>query len=245
MLKHISMIIVDDDPASRNGLVSRLRARPAFHVLLRSARLDEMRRQVESVRPELILLNMRSPGQQRLILAGALHRASPESGIILMGLEAPQPDLVGLLRAGVSGFIMTGTPFSGFLRTIHAVARGVQVLPTELTRSLFGQLKRPGARLGAGKPSRPVLLSAREREVAVLVASGMSNEDIARELGRPPDSIEGEVAYVLARLGGDERLEVASFSQIAMGAAVDFSQAGTGSMTAIHSLRHPMTAPLL
>jgi DNA-binding NarL/FixJ family response regulator len=108
--------------------------------------MKETLRQLRATRPDIVLLNLRHAGEDRLALAGALHRAAPKSRVIIMGLEASQNDVASFVRAGVSGFIMAGASFEQFLRTIRSVVQGIQALPSELTRSLFRQLRRHGVR---------------------------------------------------------------------------------------------------
>jgi DNA-binding NarL/FixJ family response regulator len=98
-----------------------------------------------------VLLNL-PQARDRLALAGALHRVVPKSRVIIMGLKAPQNDVVSFVRAGVSGFIMADASFEQLLQTVRSVAQGIRSLPAELTRSLFSQLRRHGVR---GRPKRP------------------------------------------------------------------------------------------
>jgi two-component system nitrate/nitrite response regulator NarL len=138
--KRISLVLIDDNPSAPEGVASRIRAQPGFHVLAASAEIDEALRQVREARPELVLLNLRQKGSARLALAVALHDAAPESRLILMGLEPLHEDVASYVRAGASGFIMADADFGMVLNTLHSVAEGNQVLPQELAGSLFGQL---------------------------------------------------------------------------------------------------------
>jgi DNA-binding NarL/FixJ family response regulator len=142
----ISLVLIEDNRSSRERLVTVIRAQPGFHVLAASADTEEALRTVRETRPDLVLLDLGQEDDDRLTLAAALHGEVPESRVIIMGLGPLQEDVASFVRAGVSGFIMAGASFDEFLRTIHSVAQGTQVLPLELTRSLFGQLNRNGAR---------------------------------------------------------------------------------------------------
>jgi DNA-binding NarL/FixJ family response regulator len=145
----ISLVFIDDNRSSRQGLVTVIRAQPGFHVLAASADTEEALRTVREARPDVVLLDLGQEDDDRLALATAFHGEVPESRVIIMGLGPLQEDVASFVRAGVSGFIMAGASFDEFLHTIHSVAHGTQVLPLELTRSLFGQLNRPGV------PPRP------------------------------------------------------------------------------------------
>lgn len=138
------MVLVDDLRSSREGVVALIRAQPGFQVLAASAEIGEALRKVRETRPDVVLLNLRLEGNDSLTLAGALHGGVPESRVVIMGVEPLHTAVTSLVRAGASGFIMAAASFDRFLSTIHSVAQGIQVLPFELTRSLFGQLGRRG-----------------------------------------------------------------------------------------------------
>ena len=140
MRKRISLVLIDDNPSAPEGVASRIRSQPGFHVLAASAEIDEAIRQVREAKPELVLLNLRRKGSTRLALAVALHGAAPESRLILMGLEPLHEDVASYVRAGASAFIMADATFGTVLSTLHSVTEGNQVLPPELAGSLFGQL---------------------------------------------------------------------------------------------------------
>jgi DNA-binding NarL/FixJ family response regulator len=146
MRKRISMVLLDDTPSAREDVVALLRAQPELDVSTGSPDPAAALRMVHEAKPDLVLLNLPREGDDRVTLAGALHGEVPDSRVIVMGLEPLQTDVAAFIRAGVSGFIMADASFDTFLSTIHSVAQGVQVLPLELTGSLFGQLKGPRVR---------------------------------------------------------------------------------------------------
>jgi len=161
----------------------------------------------------VVLLNLSQDGSDSLTLAGALHGEAPASGVIVMGLRPLQRDVVSFVRAGVAGFIMADASIGAMVSTIQSVARGIRVLPMELNRSLFRQLKRDGVRrrlplrLDVGRLSTP------EREVAGLLVRGQSNAEIAAELQIPIKCVSHHVHTVLSSLEVDTGLEVGTVSQ--------------------------------
>ena len=161
MRKLISLVLIDDNPLAPEGVASRIRAQPGFHVLATSAEIDEALRQVRGARPDLVLLNLRQKGRARLALAAALHSAAPESRLILMGFEPLHEDVASYVRAGTSAFIMADATFGTVLGTLRSVAEGNQILPPELAGSLFSQLTGPGAW------RRPDRLTGLESKLAV------------------------------------------------------------------------------
>ena len=139
------MVLIDDNPSAREGVVARIRADPGLQVLADSVGIEAALQKVRQTRPDLVLLNLAPNRGDTLTLAGALHDEMPGSRVVVMGLKPLHEDVAGFLRAGVSGFIMADASFEEFLGTIRSVSRGIDVLPPQLTHSLFGQLTGHGA----------------------------------------------------------------------------------------------------
>lgn len=191
--KRISLVLVNGIPRAREAIASLIRAQPGFHVLAPSADMKETLRQVRAIRPDIVLLNLPQAGEDRLALAGALHRAAPKSRVIIMALKVPQNDVVSFVRAGVSGFIMAGGSLEQFFQTVRSVAQGIHALPSELTRSLFGQLRQHGVR---GRPRRwpsirrvSKLPGNRHLEIAAFSQLGADPAKIPRLTHRPGPSL--------------------------------------------------------
>jgi DNA-binding NarL/FixJ family response regulator len=211
--KHISLVLIDDDPLTRDGVVALIRAQAGFQVLFVSADAEAAVQLVRESKPDLVLLNLQRKGDRSLTVAGALHGAVPHSRVIILGLAPLHEDVASLVRAGVSGFVMLDASLETFLATIHSVARGIQVLPFELTGSLFGQLK-SGAPRGRGRQLLGVKrLTQRERAVTELIIQGLSNKAIAARLSIALHTVKGHVHRVLSKLALNSRMEVAAFSR--------------------------------
>ena len=209
----ISIVLLGESPSAHDGVAAVLRAQPGFRVLVVSATILEALRTVRTTRPDIVLLNLRRGHSEILTLAGALHGEVPDSRVIIVGLELLREDLVSFVRARVSGFIMADASFDTVLDAIHLVAQGTQVLPLDLTRSLFGQLKR--SRLGVSPEALTLKgLTHRERAIADLVVQGFSNQEIASRLQLARRTVTSQVHRVLSRLAVNIRLEVAAIGLV-------------------------------
>ena len=208
----ISVILIDDNLVAREGIVALIRSQPGLQVLAASANMEDALRQVLETRPDLVLLNLRREGEDGLTMAGLVHGQAPASRVIVMGLRPAREDVASLIRAGVSGFIMANAPFGVFLDTIHLVAEGTQVLPDELTASLFGQLHGPRNRYRTKRMLDVLRLTARERAVSDLIVQGLSNKEISVRLEITLHTVKSHVHRLLSKLEVDSRLEVAAFA---------------------------------
>ena len=210
--KQISVVLIDDNRSPEHGVMALIRAEPGFHVLAASADIEEALGSIRETRPDLVLLDLRRKGVDSLTVAGAVHGSAPESRVIVMGMQPLHEDMVGFIRAGVSGFVMAEASFDEFLAAIHSVARGIQVLPAELTGSLFGQLDWQGRRGPLKRPLDLERLTKRERAVTDLIIQGLSNKEIAARLSIALYTVKSHVHKVLSKLAVNSRLEVAAFS---------------------------------
>jgi DNA-binding NarL/FixJ family response regulator len=214
----ILLMLLDQHPSNKEGMVSLIRAQPGYRIVAASAKIEEAVRGVQEAQPDVVLLNLR-PGNGCLALAGALHGAVPVSRVIIIGVEPDDEFIPDLVRARVSAFVMAEASFEQLLHTIYAVALGIQVLPPALTRSLFRYLNPHGFR----QPPRHALdvrrLTGREQQVAALIVRGVSNRQISVQLRITLHTAKVHVHRILSKLGMSSRLEVATFFQEAQSLA--------------------------
>lgn len=114
MITRITLVLLDDHAPAPPGVEALIRSRPGLEILAVPAEAKEAFRQV--------------------------RETSRHSMVIVLGLDSRQGDVVGFVRAGVSGFVMANATRERFLGTIRAVRQGRSVLPEELTSTLFAQL---------------------------------------------------------------------------------------------------------
>lgn len=212
MINRISMVLIHDDALMCEGMLTLLRGQPGFVVLATAASAGEALRLVRTRRPDVVLVDLRPTGGDRFVLAGALHGDVPGSRTIIMGLDAGDADVSHFIRAGVSGFVMADATLATLLATASTVAQGDDVLPAELTASLFADLARrgpaPAPRASAvGEP-----LSRRERDVRALVVLGLSDQAIATRLRVRSPTVRRHVRRILVKSSAEHGVEVAALS---------------------------------
>lgn len=212
MNKPISLVLVDDDPSTQQGVVARIRALPRFRILAVVSNAGAVLETVRASAPDIVLLNLDASSETSLTLAGVLHGAVPLSRVIILVRDPARIDVASHVRAGVSGFLLASASPARARQTILSVANGIQVLPLELTRSLFGQLTRPGKR-GRTRAKHTGALSIREREIADLIVQGANHDEIAIQLDIAPAKVTYHVHRVLSKLAVTNRLEVGAFSE--------------------------------
>ena len=212
MGKTISLVLIDDNRLLREGLAGLIRKQPDFRILAASGDIEEALRKVREAKPRVVLLDFSLESHDSLRVTATVRQEVPEARVVVMGLLPVQEDVAAFVRAGASGFIMKDASFDDFVRTIRAVADGADVLPPELTGSLFGQITRQAVSRGRAPVLEGVRLTERERQVVDLLGEGLSNKEMAARLHVAVHTVKSHVHNVLEKLALHTRLEVAAFS---------------------------------
>jgi DNA-binding NarL/FixJ family response regulator len=212
MPKTISLVLIDDNRLLREGLAGLIRKQPDFRILAASGDIEEALRKVREAKPRVVLLDFSLESHDSLRVTTTVRQEVPEARVIVMGLLPIQEDVAAFVRAGAAGFIMKDASFDDFLRTIRTVADGADVLPPELTGSLFGQIARQAVSRGRAPALEGVRLTERERQVIDLLGEGLSNKEMAARLHVAVHTVKSHVHNVLEKLALHTRLEVAAFS---------------------------------
>jgi DNA-binding NarL/FixJ family response regulator len=213
MSRAISLVLIDDNRLLREGLAGLIRKQPDFKILAASADIEEALRKAREAKPQVVLLDSGLESHDSLGLTATIRQEVPEARVIVMGLLPLQEDVAAFVRAGASGFIMKDASFDDLLRTIRAVADGADVLPAQLTGSLFSEIARQVVRGRAAPVLEGVRLTERERQVIDLLGEGLSNKEIATRLDIAVHTVKSHVHNVLEKLALHTRLEVAAFSR--------------------------------
>jgi DNA-binding NarL/FixJ family response regulator len=195
----------------REGLTAMLKEQPDLTVAASAGNTDAVM-QAKKLKPRVILLDLGLRSQNSLRLLPLLRKSAPEARVIGMDLVPVQEELVQYVEAGVCGFVLKDASFGDFLRTIHSVAQGLDVLPPSLAGSLFSQIVDHATRKTKGNPYSHVRMTTREREVIVLIAEGLSNKEIAGRLHLATDTVKSHVHNILEKLALHTRLEIARFA---------------------------------
>jgi DNA-binding NarL/FixJ family response regulator len=197
----IRVVIVDDHPMFRAGVVASISAQPGFEVVGEGASADEARSLVEQHVPDVCLLDITMPGGG-LAAARDITGASPHTRVVMLTVSEDQDDLLAAMKAGASGYVLKGataTELAGVLRNVSA---GEVYVAPALAWGLLREMSRPR--------SAPLdELSAREREVLELVAAGLSNQEIGDRLSLAEKTIKHYMTSILSKLRVRSRVEAA------------------------------------
>jgi DNA-binding NarL/FixJ family response regulator len=206
----ISVLLADDDPLVRAGLRMILSADSGLAVVGEAPDGAAAVAAATRHRPDVVLMDVRMPRLNGIDAAARLARLADPPKVIVLTTFQLDEYVFGALGAGASGFLLKDTPPADIIRAVRLVAAGDAMLSPSVTRTL---IERFGADVSAGRrtEARELVsgLTGREREVAVEVARGRSNADIATSLFMSEATVKAHVSRVLTKLGVSNRVQVA------------------------------------
>ncbi|MFF0578045.1 response regulator [Streptosporangium saharense] len=209
----IRLVIVDDDPMVRTGLRLILGGEPDLEIVGEAG--DGLRAMavIRDLEPDVVLMDIRMPEQDGLTTTELLL-AGPDAPRIVVLTTFDADDMVlRALRLGAVGFLLKDTPPPRMVEAVRAVARGEPVLSPSVTHRLIAAATGGpyGVRGVRDAEARRELdrLTEREREVAVEVARGGSNTEIAERLHMSVATVKANVTRIFAKLGAENRVQVA------------------------------------
>ncbi|MET7424653.1 response regulator transcription factor [Dactylosporangium sp. NPDC005555] len=205
----VSVLLADDQALVRAGFGSLLRRTRDITVAGEASTGDEAVRQARRLRPDVVLMDIRMPGLDGIAATGQIVADPGLAGtrvVILTTFETDE-NVFAALRAGASGFLTKEVEPDELRRAVRVVAAGEALLSPSVTARVIGRFAhRPAG--PSPTTDRLSVLTPRELEVVRLVAAGLSNEEIARELFISPLTAKTHVTRAIAKAGVRDRVQL-------------------------------------
>ena len=204
----VRVLIVDDQALVRTGFKMILEAEPDLEVVGEAADGQEALAQARSLSPDVVLMDVRMPELDGIEATRQLLGDEEATAKVVMLTTFDMDEYVyEALRAGASGFLLKDVPPEQLVAGIRAVASGDALLAPSVTRRVIEEFVRRPPDSVRTPPERLGELTARELEVLKLIARGLSNAEIAKELFVSETTVKTHVAHVLMKLQLRDRVQ--------------------------------------
>jgi DNA-binding NarL/FixJ family response regulator len=214
-MDNISILVIEDNRLLREGIVALLKTQSDMKDVSMISNGENILHTLEQFKPSIVLLDLGLRSQSSLNLVKSILKYNKETKIIVMDLIALENDVFEFIQVGVSGFLLKDANITDFYSTIRSVSKGNQVLPANLTKSLFNQIVESAVHLA--KPSlivESVRMTKREQQVIQLISEGYTNKEIAQKIHLSSFTIKSHVHNILEKLSLHTRVQVANYAHI-------------------------------
>jgi DNA-binding NarL/FixJ family response regulator len=195
----IRLMIIDDHPVVRAGLASMLSTQPDIDVVASASSGTEALSLLETVAPDMILMDLRMPGMSGLEAMRIINaRADPPRIIVLTSFDTDE-DIYQSVGAGAHGYVLKDTPQDQLLEAIKVVNSKGRYFPADIASRLTERMARSN-------------LTPREHQVLQLVAKGLTNKEIGQAFGISDNTARNHVNSIIEKLEVSDRTEAATIA---------------------------------
>lgn len=197
----IRILVADDHPVVRDGLVAMLGTQPDFVVVGEASSGSEVVEMAARLSPDIVLLDLEMPGMDGVEALRRLHTTRPDTHALVFTAFDTDERIVSAIQAGARGYMLKGAPRDELFNAIRTVSQGGSLLQPVVQSRLMQHLREE--RDGAPVES----LTRREQQVLTLMAEGRTNKEIAASLSITERTVKYHVGAILGKLGAGNRTE--------------------------------------
>ncbi|MCF4139519.1 response regulator transcription factor [Streptomyces sp. Tue 6430] len=208
----IRVLIADDQQMVRQGFTVLLNTRPDIEVIGQAVDGLDAVAQVAELSPDVVLMDIRMPELGGIEATRRITVATPGIKVLVLTTFDLDEYVYEALRAGASGFLLKDASADQLAEAVRIVAAGDALLAPGITRKLIAEFSRLDGTPRAPLKERVGDLTERETEVLTLIAQGLSNAEIARQLVVAEQTVKTHVGRILVKLGLRDRTQAAVFA---------------------------------
>jgi DNA-binding NarL/FixJ family response regulator len=194
----VRVLVADDHAIVRTGIRHVLESEPGFVVVAEASTGPEALELAESLRPDVVVLDITMPGISGLHIAARLRERAPETQVLILSMHDNTEYVLESLRAGVHGYLLKDTAATELRGAIRAVRRGESFFSPPIAGRLSAVLR---GEANASASDALAQLTGRERQVLLGIAQGHTNREIGAQLGISPRTVESHRENLMRKLG--------------------------------------------
>ena len=212
-LKSISIFIADDNCLLLEGLVSMLKEQRDFTVLGTASCGQNAIEQIIELQPDVALIDIGMPDKDGLEVTQILHQKLPKVKVIILGLVDLTDEIMACIEAGATGYVLKEDSFEHLVDTIRAVYQNETFCSPRMAASLFSRIAELTKETKGQIPTNSVTLTGRELDVINLIAEGLSNKEIAKQLFIETQTVKNHIHNILDKLQLHNRFEAVNYAR--------------------------------
>jgi two-component system nitrate/nitrite response regulator NarL len=196
MKRRIKLLLVDDHPVVRKGIVSCLSQHEHLQIIGEAADGREALRKARELLPDIILMDIDMPHMNGLAVTELLRKELPKLKVLVLSMHSNTDFVLRIIQSGARGYILKDATTDELVKAIDTINAGEAFFSSEVARAALNQYVR-----GTGPSGEKVMqLTNREREVLIHIADGLSNKEIASQLGVGVRTIETHRERIMRKL---------------------------------------------
>ena len=193
--KMIRLLIVDDHPVVRKGIIASLAQEPNIQIVGEAADGVQALRMARELQPDIMLTDIDLPEKNGLIVTETIRKEIPSIRVLILSMHTNTDYVLRIVQSGASGYVLKGGTTDDLVRAIETVNGGEAFFSPEVARTALNQFVRGNSTGGTLST-----LTAREREVLIQIADGLSNKEIAGQLGVGVRTVETHRERIMKKL---------------------------------------------
>lgn len=208
----IKILIVDDHTLFRKGLISLLQQQKGIEVVGEARDGEEGTRLAQSLKPDVILMDVKMPHQNGIQATRAIREALPETHIIMLTISEEDEDLFSAIKAGARGYLTKNVESDQLIKAIHLLMEGETVITHSMASKLLTEFGQIAKKVDTPPQSALKPLTQRENDILKLLTKGESNKEIANTLNISEHTVKIHLKNILKKLHMNNRIQAAIYA---------------------------------